>query len=428
MSLSGSAVRRPIYKSRPIEPNPAGFGGQRINDFVVLSEAFSNSYLLQTSEGNIQINAGMGFEAPVIKRNFDEFSKDPLRYLILTQGHVDHVGGVAYFREHNPGLAVIAQAGNAQHQSYDGRLAAFRGNRSAFAFTDKFASAFEHYARNDYSDYPAQDAPVADILVEDRYRFSLGGLTVEVIAVPGAETNDSVIVWLPQHKICLTGNLFGCPFGHFPNLVTIRGDRYRDALTVAAAVEVVMDLGPETILYGHHEPIVGGELIATELTVLRDAILYVHDETVKGMNAGLDVHTLMADIQLPSELEVGEGYGKVSWSVRAIWENYAGWFKHESTTELYSQPRSIIHQDLIELAGGPEVIVERAQLKVDEEKYTEALHLLDIIASHQWPSSGAVAVAITAHEGLLSDSENFWLSSWLKSQIKILQGAIPESM
>jgi alkyl sulfatase BDS1-like metallo-beta-lactamase superfamily hydrolase len=210
--------------------------------------------------------------------------------------------------------------------------------------------------------------------------------------------------------------------------VTIRGDRYRDALTVAAAVEVVMDLGAEIILYGHHEPIVGGELIATELTVLRDAILYVHDETVKGMNAGLDVHTLMADIQLPSELEVGEGYGKVSWSVRAIWENYAGWFKHESTTELYSQPRSVIHEDLIELAGGPQAIVHRAQLKVGEEKYTEALHLLDIIAAHQRPSSGAVAVAIAAHEGLLSDSENFWLSSWLKSQIKLLQGTIPESM
>lgn len=421
MSFSGSAVRCPIYKSRPIEPNPAKFGGQRINDFIVLSEAFSNSYLLQTAEGSIQINAGMGFEAPVIKHNFDEFSKDALRYLILTQGHVDHVGGVAYFREHNPDVTVIAQEGNSRHQSYDGRLAAFRGNRSAFAFTDKFASAFEHYARNDYTDYPAQDAPVADILVEDRYRFSLGGLSVEVIAVAGAETNDSVIVWLPQHKICLTGNLFGCSFGHFPNLVTIRGDRYRDALTVAAAVEVVMDLGAETILYGHHGPIVGAELIAAELTALRDAILYVHDETVKGMNAGLDVHTLMAEIQLPAELEVGEGYGKVSWSVRAIWENYAGWFKHESTTELYAQPSSVVHEDLIELAGGVDVIVKRAQLKVKEKRYTEALHLLDIVALHKWRSSGAIAVAITAHEGLLCDSENFWLSSWLKSQIKLLQ-------
>ena len=117
-------------------------------------------------------------------------------------------------------------------------------------------------------------------------------------------------------------------------------------------MQVVLDLGAETILYGHHQPVEGRELIATELTVLRDAILYVHDETVKGMNAGTDLPALMAQIQLPPELEVGEGYGKVSWSVRAIWENYAGWFKHESTTELYTLPRSAVNADLIELAGG----------------------------------------------------------------------------
>ena len=133
-------MRDPIYKKRPIEPNPARFGGQRINDFIVLCQAFSNCYLLQTPDGNIQINAGMGMEAPVIKSNFDDFSPDPLRYLIVTQGHVDHVGGVAFFRQHNPGLEVIAQAGNPEHQAYDARLSQFRGNRSAFAFTDKFTS------------------------------------------------------------------------------------------------------------------------------------------------------------------------------------------------------------------------------------------------------------------------------------------------
>lgn len=417
-------MRIPIYKSRPVEPNPARFGGQRINDFIVLSEAFSNSYLLQTPDGNVQVNAGMGIEAPVIRENFAAFSTVPLRYLVLTQGHVDHVGGVAYFREHNPGLTVIAQAGNPEHQAYDGRLAAFRANRSAFAFTDKFASAFEHYAQHGLKEYPVQDVPRPDILVEDRYAFSLGGLQVELIAVPGAETNDSLIVWLPQHKICLTGNLFGCPFGHFPNLVTIRGDRYREALTVAAAVQRVLDLDAETILYGHHQPVYGAELIATELTVLRDAILYVHDETVKGMNAGTDLPALMAGIRLPPELEVGEGYGKVSWSVRAIWEHYAGWFKHESTTELYAESRTAVNADLIELAGGPAAIVARAQERLARREYVQALHLLDIVLSLGSQVPEALAAAIAAHNGLLQDSANFWLSSWLKNQIRLLQSQL----
>ncbi|MFT4614945.1 MAG: alkyl sulfatase BDS1-like metallo-beta-lactamase superfamily hydrolase [Bacteroidia bacterium] len=416
-------MRVPLYKSRPVEPNPADFGGLRINDFIVQSEAFSNSYLLQTSQGNIQVNAGMGIEAPVIKQNYDSFSKDAVRYLILTQGHVDHVGGVAYFREQHPGLEVIAQADNPEHQVYDARLAAFRGNRSAFAFTQKFAEAFEKYGAAGYTHYPAQDAPTPDILFEDEYRFTLGNLEVELIAVPGAETNDSLIVWLPQHRICLTGNLFGCPFGHFPNLVTIRGDRYRDALTVAAAVERVRSLGAETLLYGHHGPVAGAEVIAAELTALRGAILYVHDETVKGMNDGKDLATLMADIQLPAEFEVGQGYGKVSWSVRAIWENYAGWFKHESTTELYATPRASVNTDLVELAGGVNTLVARAQDKLAQNKPVEALHLLDILMPEYTEDAAVNAAAQAAHEALLKDSENFWLSSWLRNQIRLLQTA-----
>jgi glyoxylase-like metal-dependent hydrolase (beta-lactamase superfamily II) len=412
-------MREPIYKSRPIEPNPARFGGERINDFIVLSEAYSNCYLIQTPAGNIQVNAGMGMEAPVIKKNFDEFSTDAVTHLLLTQGHVDHVGGVQYFRDQHPGLTVIAQASNPEHQAYDTRLAQFRGNRSAFAFTDKFANAFAYYAEQGHDDFPPQDAPTPDVLVEDRYCFSQGGLDVELIAVAGAETNDSLIVWLPQHKICFTGNLFGCPFGHFPNLVTIRGDRYRDALTVARAVEVVKELGAEMICYGHHGPVVGADLIEAELTALHGAILYVHDAVVEGMNQGKDVHTLMAEIELPAELEVGQGYGKVSWGVRAIWENYGGWFHHRSTTELYAVPPSSVYSDLVELAGA-DALLARAGEKLAEGNVEQAIHLLDILLTEDPDNAAAIASAIEAHAGLLAESVNFWLSAWLSNQLKLL--------
>jgi len=418
----GTAMRDPIYRRRPVEPNPVRFdSARRINDFILQCEAFSNSYLIETPAGGIQLNAGMGFEAPVIQHNFRAFTQSPTRYLVLTQGHVDHVGGVAWFREHNPGMEVVATAGNPEHQAYDGRLAAFRANRSAFAFTDKFATAFAHFADHGYTEYPEQDVPRPDILFENSYRIALGGLEVELFAVPGAETNDSLVVWLPQQRICFTGNLFGCPFGHFPNLFTIRGDRYRDALTVAAAVQTVLDLEPELILYGHHGPVEGAALIREELTVLRDAIHYVHDETVRGMNAGTDIHTLMRDTELPPELEVGQGYGRVSWGVRAIWENYAGWFHHASTTELYATPRSAIDGDLVQLAGGPRAIVDCARRKLAAGQFVEALHLLDIVLSSHGADAGAGAAAIEAHEGLLKDSENFWLSAWLRNRIHQLR-------
>ncbi len=414
-------MRTPIYRSRRVEPMSAVLGGERIHDIVVKFEGNSNVYLIETPEGNIQINAGMAMEAPTYAKNIDSFNDGPVKYLILTQGHVDHVGGVAYFRRKHPGLQVIATSLNPEHQAYDARLFQFRGARSAFRFRKKIAAAVKYYKEHGLDDFPEQDVPTPDILFDERHSFTLGGLEVECIAVPGAETNDSLIVWLPQHRIVFTGNLFGCPFGHFPNLITIRGDRYRDALTCAAAVETVRELGAEMIAYGHHDPIVGKELIEEELTVLRDAIHYVHDAVVEGMNAGKDVHTLMQEIELPPELEVGQGYGKVNWSVRAIWEHYAGWFHHESTTELYSVPRSSVNTDLIELAGGTERIVDRAREKLAAGAHEECIHLLDIVLAERPDDPEAVDVAIAVHERLLAESENFWLTGWLEHQIALLR-------
>ena len=414
-------MRTPIYQSRPVAPHSARFGGERVNSFIVMSEGNSNSYLLETPEGNILVNTGMGYEAPVHAANYAELSTGDIRYVITTQGHVDHVGGVQYFRDRNPGLQYIAQAGNAEHQSYDARLQNFRSQRSAFRFLDAFKEDFKYYAEQGYTDINAQDTPTPDLTFAHRHSFSLGGLEVELIAAEGAETNDSLIVWLPQHRICLTGNLFGCPFGHFPNLVTIRGDRYRDALTCAAAAQTVLDLNSDMILYGHHEPVVGAELIRTEVTAIRDAILHGHDATVQGMNEGRDLYELMQTITLPTQCEVGQGYGKVSWSVRAIWENYAGWFKHRSTTELYSVPQQSIYADLIELAGA-NALVDRAQQKLTRGNLEEAQHLLDIVLEVEPGHDGAIAMAIDVHQQMLAQSQNFWLSGWLENQIKLLRG------
>ena len=409
-------MTEPLYKSRPGEPYAARLGAEQVGDSIYLSEGLSNTFMITTDDGRIIVNTGMAFEAPIHKKNFDAISTAPTRYIVLTQGHVDHVGGVDFFREE--GTQVVATAGNAEHQAYDKRLAPFRGARSAFAFRDKLGEAVA-YATREAGPPPPQATPVPDITFEEEYAFELGGLRVELIAVPGAETNDSLVVWLPEQEVCFTGNLFGCLFGHFPNLVTIRGDRYRDALTVAAAVERVIALEPEHLMYGHHAPIAGKKLIRDELERLLGAIHYVHDATVEGMNAGKDVHTLMREIQLPPELEVGQGYGQLPWSIRAIWEHYAGWFHHESTTELYSVPRRAIDGDLVELAGA-DAIVARARARFEAGEAIEALHLLDVVLHQDAPSDAAIDLAIEVHRALRAESVNFWLSAWLDNQVEEL--------
>ena len=407
-------MSEPLYRSRPGEPYPARLGTRAVNDFIHLSEGFSNVFLITTDEGRVIVNTGMAMEAPIHKANLEAISTAPVRYIILTQGHVDHVGGVEHLREE--GTEVVAQAGNPEHQAYDSRLFGFRAARSAFAFEERLRDAYQYVVR-EIGPPPPQAIPTPTILFEDTYTIELGGLRIELLAVPGGETNDSLVVWLPEHGVCFTGNLFGCLFGHFPNLVTIRGDRYREALVVASAVDRVLELEPEHLLVGHHDPIHGKALIRGELERLRDAIHFVHDATVAGMNEGKDVHTLMREITLPPDLEVGEGYGKVSWSVRAIWESYAGWFHHESTTELYPVPRRAVDADLVELAGGPEAVVQRAASRFEAGDDVEALHLLDVVLSQPKPGRPALDLAIRIHEKLLAESDggthsaNGWMNT-----------------
>ena len=423
-------MRDAIYKHRRVGPAAAEFNQHcgRVNDFIVMSEGNSNVYLIETPAGGVLLNSGMGFEAPVHRHNLERFSTVPIRYLVTTQGHVDHVGGVQYFRDLHPGLVYIAQAGNPEHQAYDARLATFRSARSAFRFQDEFEQVFKRYAAAGYTAINPQDRPTPDLLFDKRHEFSLGGLDIVLLAVPGAETNDSLVVWLPQHRIVFTGNLFGCPFGHFPNLVTIRGDRYRDALTCAAAAQAVLDLDAQLLVYGHHEPVVGADVIRAELTAWRDAVRYVHDEVVKGMNEGKDIGTLQEQIRLPAECEVGQGYGKLSWSIRAIWENYAGWFKHESTTELYSVSQQSVHADLVELAGAAS-LVARAESKLAAGKPEEAMHLLDIVLNAEPGNASARALMLRIHRELLTDAQtfcttgNFWLVGWLQQRIKRLEAS-----
>jgi len=411
----------PLFKSRPggFDIQPASMpAAVRINDFIHASHGLSNSYLISTREGRVVVNTGMGFEAPVHKRNYDAVDPSPTRYILLTQGHVDHVGGVDVFLE--AGTDVVAQAGNQHYQAEDNLLRKARAERSMFAFARAIASQARHGTKS-AGPIPAQSRPVPTITFENRHELELGGLRFELIATPGGETTESMVVWLPDHGILLSGNVFGALWGHIPNLVTIRGDRYRDALTVIETIDRLLALEPEIVLYGHHGPIEGRDVIREELVRLREAVRYVHDHTVEYMNAGKDVWTAMREIQLPPHLEVGQGYGMVAWDVRAIWESYLGWFHQQSTTELYATPYRSVAPDLVELAGGPDAVAARASERLDAGDLLEALHLAEAALAGDPQHGRSLDVAITAHERLDAASENFWLSSWLRHQIDLLR-------
>ncbi len=241
------------------------------------------------------------------------------------------------------------------------------------------------------------------------------------MSTPGGETLDSCVVWLPQHKILFSGNTFGPLFPHFPNFNTLRGDRYRYADNYLHSLQRIQALQPELLITGHFEPIAGAALINDSLNRLHGAVSHVHEQALAGMNAGTDIWTLMRTIQLPPELYVGEGYGKVSWAVRTFWESYVGWFHLRSSTELYPQQADSVYGDLVELAG-IDAVVQRGRQKLSQHDNVEAMHLAEAALAFAPDHPAAITLQLDAHRQQLADrgGSNFWERGWLQSRINLL--------
>jgi alkyl sulfatase BDS1-like metallo-beta-lactamase superfamily hydrolase len=380
-----------------------------LGDGIFMSKNIANSYLVTTPDGDLLINTGTDFEAADIKARFTRVSKGPLRAITFTQGHPDHVGGWDLFNQ--PGVETIAQANHGDVREYWRRLHPFYARRIMTlwgAFMDVDAEAME---------LPPE--PVLTTTFIDSHVFELGGRRFELYSTPGGETTDALVVWLPEHRTAFIGNLMGPFFGHVPNLYTLRGDKIRSAIAFIHSVDRLIALEPDTLINGH-DVFRSADEIGQTMVKVRDATAYLRDRTIDGMNAGNDLWTLMRDVTLPSDLALPQVHGKVPWIVRAIWEEHVGWFRYESTTELYDVPPSAVWPDIVEMVGGTAALTERAQSHVEQGRSLQALHLTDVVLANSPGDSAASRVKRAALEQLLAASggENFSEVQWLEQDIK----------
>lgn len=386
----------------------------KVTDFIFMANDISNAYLVTTADGDIMVNTGF-MDAANVERNkalFAPVRTGPLRYIILTQAHPDHYGGVPGFKEGE--TKVVAQQRFTDTWQYFHDLGPFLQQRSA----KLWASTMK---RGSNPAPPPRVVP--DIVVDRSYAFELGGRNFEVISTPGGESLCALTVWMPNEKIAFTGNLFGPVFLAMPNLTTPRGDKPRLVVNYLESLDRVRKLGAELLITGHGDPIVGKDTIRADLDKMHDAVTYVKDAVIAGMNAGKTVHELMREIHLPEHLEIGQFHGKVSWAVRAIWEEHAGWFHYDSTTSLYDVPRSSVNADLVELAGGATVLAKRAADRLAEGKPLESIHLLDIALDVEPGNKDALTVKKSTLNALLSQAAGSNLSEimWLKSEIAAIE-------
>lgn len=383
----------------------------KINDSVYMAPTTGNVYLVTTPAGNVLIDTASSDQAPEARKLLLAENHGPVKYIILTHGHADHIGGIPLWKE--PGTQIIAQRNYVEFVNYVTRLEGFFAPRNAATFGRP-----AHEAAPWAGNYGAKIDPT--IFFDEKYEFTLGGVEFDLFSTPG-ETPDHLTVWLPAHKIAFIGDNYagiGIPEPmSFPNIYALRGTRPRPALDWISSIDKVLALKPDIVLSGHGDPIFGNEEITRRLTRYRNAIQYVHDEVVKGMNDGKDVYTLMQEIKLPASYNLSQVFGKVSWSVRGIYDGYAGWFDTDPAT-MYELPPSSVYPDLVKLAGGPEPLVKLALEKLEAGKSVEALHLTDVVLAYDEKNNAALEARLKTLNYLQERCENYVEAGWLDYGIR----------
>ena len=380
---------------------------------IFQASGVGNSFALTTREGNVLFDTGLIIQASeqVTKLKAMIGDAEPKK-IILSHSHADHVGGTRLWDRGQAEL--IAHEEFEEEQRYLTELNPYLHQRNRVLFPWIPESPRTLVGMNFRGLVP--DTRVRN---GEPYRFSLGGRRFEVRAMPGAEGADNVVLWLPDEKILLSGDFFGPQFPQFPNIFTMRGEKVRKPIEYIASLNTLLALEPEVILPSHLAPIRGAQNIAADMRKIRDAVQYVHDETVAGMNAGYSLETVMADITLPEELTLSQSHGKVSWAVKSIWEYYATWFHFDRTSELYPTSQRAILADVANL-----IDLDAAQLQVqtylndaDPEKALLLLELLEGSTASETLRALRTQTLLQLKqqvEPLGNDYELYWLESELE--------------
>jgi alkyl sulfatase BDS1-like metallo-beta-lactamase superfamily hydrolase len=385
----------------------------RITDNIYSATGFGNTFLVVTEQGNVVIDSSLARNAPRHKELLNQVDPAEPKFIIITHAHGDHIGGLPIWTGDN--TKVIMQQESIEFMHYQERLKGFFTRRNAAQFGFELADFEQTDAVT--GNYDA-NIPV-DITFDNSHSFKLGELSFNVLATP-SETHDALSVWIPERKAVFVGDLF---YRAFPNLYTLRGTKPRWALDYVNSLDKVIDLNAEILIPSHGDPIFGVAEIKQALEQYRDAILYLHDAVVQGMNEGKSVDTLVSEISLPEALRIPEIYGRVDWSIRGIYLGYAGWFDGNPSTMLGIDALDSA-SELIRLAGGVDKVASRANTLFDEGRFDEALSLSDVVLTVDPRNQTANLIKKKIFSSELSKTKNFNSAGWLKYGIRESEKAV----
>ncbi len=346
---------------------------------VAIGFGLANSIMIEGESGLIIVDTmGSTQEAGEVLAEFRKISPKPIAAVIYTHNHVDHVLGAEVFAKED-GPEIYA------HESTEALvdrlvtelrpIVSMRSMRMFGTFLDEKGlvnagiGPFLGIGEGSSAGFVRPTRTFSE-----SYSGEAAGVAFELVHAPG-ETDDQLFVWLPEKRALLCGDNF---YWSFPNLYTIRGTPFRSLKSWYQSLDKMRDRHPRFLVPSHTVPVIGEEEIEEVLTDYRDAIQFVHDQSIRAMNMGMTPDEMAERIRLPEHLAakpyLQPYYGKVSWSVRAMFAGNLGWFDGDPAglEPLSREERAKL---MARLAGGRGRLLERAEEALADGQFQVALEL-----------------------------------------------------
>jgi alkyl sulfatase BDS1-like metallo-beta-lactamase superfamily hydrolase len=351
---------------------------------VAIGYSLANSIMVEAEEGKIIIDTTGTIETGrEVRTLFDRLNPYPIKAVIYTHNHGDHVFGARAFVDNSETEVIAHETTEEYINRILGILRPIISKRSSRMFGSFFPEeAIENNGIGPFLEIGREGRQTSLVYPTKKFdeslELSISGLDIHLFHAPG-ETNDQIFVWIPKYKALFPGDNF---YRAFPNLYTIRGTPYRDLAGWVKSIDMMRYLEPDLLIPSHSKPIKGAKEIRKHLTDYRDAIQFVHDQTVRLINKGMTPDQIANQIQLPEHLKsspfLKEFYGTLQWSSKNVFTGYLGWFDGNPST---LNPVSEVEEAerIIKLSGGRSKIFSEAKKSLDEKDYQWALQLTDYL-------------------------------------------------
>ncbi len=355
----------------------------------------------------------------------------PIRAVLYTHSHADHFGGVRALVDEKDiaegRVQIIAPEGFLEESVSENIIA---GNAMMRRVGPMFGLYLPPSAAGHVDSGLGKGLapgtmsllPPTDTVHKTGETRVIDGLTFEFQLTPNAEAPAEFIFYLPELRaLCVSEEVNGV----MHNLYTLRGAKTRDALIwVRHLNDTLTFFGERTdLVFGsHHWPRFGAAGI-DYIEKQRDMYRYLHDQTVRLMNKGYTPLEIADMITLPaalgSEFYNRDYYGTVSHNVRAVYNFYLGYFDGVPA-HLNPLPPEQAGARYVELAGGAEALLAKAQSAYDAGDYRWAAELVNHLVFADGAHQAARQLLAKSYEQMGYQSESGpWRDIYLTGALEL---------